>query len=144
VGTSEEHKAVFRRFVEQGPNKANVDAVDDAWDEDTVIYPPMAPEPVRGREALKEMMKGNLAVWSDVRIQIDDLIAEGDQVVALVTFNATNTGEIMGQPATGRSVSFQVAHFLRFSGNRIVEDRQVTDSLALLTQLGLAPTAEPA
>ena len=140
MGTSEEHKVVFRRFVEEGPNKANVDAVDDAWHEDTVVYPPMAPEPVRGREALKEMMKGNLAVWSNVRIEIDDLIAEGDQVVALVTFSATNTGEIMGQPATGKSVSFQVAHFLRFTGNRIVEDRQVTDSLALLTQLGLAPT----
>ena len=139
MGTPEENKAVWRRFVEEVPNKRNLDAVDELVDENAVFHMPMAPEPVRGREELKGVITGNLAMWSEVRVEIDELIAEGDQATALVTIKGTMEGEFMGQSVTGKQVTIQTAHFLRFSEGRIVEDRQVSDGLALLAQLGLAP-----
>lgn len=139
MATPEDNKSVWRRFVEEVPNKGNLDAIDELVDERAVFYHPEAPEPIRGREALKEMVKGNLAAFSEVRVEIDDLIAEGDQAAGTVTITGAMQGEFMGKDVTGMQVVIQSAHFLRFSGGRIVEDRQISDGLALLAQLGLAP-----
>lgn len=144
MDTPEENKLLWRRFVEEVPNKRNFDFIDQAVDENVVFHMPMAPEPVRGGEALKEAIKGSLAMWSDVRVEIDELIAEGDRATALVTISGTMAGELMGRSVSGKQVTMQVAHFLRFSDGRIVEDRQVTDRLALFDQLGLVQIPQPA
>lgn len=139
MGTAEESKAAWRRFVEEVPNKRNFNVIDELIDENAVFHMALAPEPVRGRESLKEAIKGSLAMWAEVRVEIGELVAEGDQAVALVTINGTMQGEFMGQSVDGKQLTMQVAHFLRFSGGRIVEDRQITDGLVVLAQLGLAP-----
>ena len=141
MGTSEQNKALWRRFVEEVPNKGNVDAVDELVDENVVFY---VPDLIEGREALKEYIRGNLATVSDVRVEIDDLIAEGDRAVGLVTVSGAMIGEYMGRDVDGKCFTVQVAHFLRFSDGRIVEDRHISDSLVVLTQLGFDQIPQPA
>lgn len=139
MDTADECKAIWRRFVEEVPNKRNLDVVDELVDENAVFHMALVPEPVRGRESLKDAIKGSLAMWEAVNVEIAELVAEGAHVVALMTINGTMQGEFMGQSVDGRQLTMSVVHFLRFSRGRIVEDRQVTDGLLVLRQLGLAP-----
>jgi steroid delta-isomerase-like uncharacterized protein len=74
---------------------------------------------------------------SDARVDIHDLIVEGDRVAATWTYGGTNDGEIMGMPATGKRASITGAHFFRFEGDRIAETWAFADVLGLLQQLGL-------
>lgn len=41
--------------------------------------------------------------FSDLRMEIEDMVAEGDKVVASVTFSGRHEGQLMGIPATGRA-----------------------------------------
>ncbi len=81
----------------------------------------------------------------DLRVDIEDLIAEGDQVVAWIRMRGTQTGSGGPVPATGRAVDFHHAQRFRIRGGRIVEHWGVRDDLRAMLQAGLAaPPARPA
>jgi predicted ester cyclase len=141
MGTPEENKALWRRFVDEVPNQGNVDALDELVDDNVVFH---VPDVIEGREALKDYIRANLTIMTDISVVIDDLIAEGDRAVGLVTVSGTMIGEYMGHDVDGKQLSVQVAHFLRFSGGRIVEDRHISDSLGVLVQLGFEQIPQPA
>ncbi len=70
---------------------------------------------------------------------IEDLIAEGDKVVAYWRAQATHQGENMGVSPTGNRVDFMGIAINRIEGGKIVEARGLGDSLGLLRQLGAVP-----
>jgi steroid delta-isomerase-like uncharacterized protein len=74
-------------------------------------------------------------------VEVHRLLETGDLVAADWTFGGTNTGEILGMPATGRSATITGAHFFRFEGGRIAETWTYPDNLGLLQQLGLVTIA---
>jgi predicted ester cyclase len=53
------------------------------------------------------------SAYPDARFTVEDMIAEGDQIVTKKTFSGTNTGEFVGMPATGRAVSVQYVDIMR-------------------------------
>jgi predicted ester cyclase len=79
------------------------------------------------------------SAYPDARFTVEDMIAEGDQVVTKKTFSGTNTGEFAGMPATGRAVSVQYVDIMRVHDGRIVEHWLSMDRLVWFQQLGLAP-----
>ena len=71
--------------------------------------------------------------------RVDDLIAEGDQVVARVSGYGTHAGEIMGIPATGKPLQFGSISIWRIADGKIVEHWSQVDILSLLQQVGIIP-----
>ena len=136
----EENKAVFRRFFEEVANKGNFQAVDELFGSDVVYHLPGS-DPVHGRDGVKGVVGAFRTAFPDLHVSIEEMIGEGDKVVARVTPSGTNTGELMGAPATGKKASWRVVHVARFDGGQVVEDRITFDQLAFLQQLGLAPAA---
>jgi len=134
----EQNKAVIRRFVEEVQNKKNFVAYDELNDPDFVNLssPPGAPT---DRESGKVYLQAFAEAYPDARYTIEDMIAEGDQVVTKKTFTGTNTGEFNGIPATGKRVTFQYVDIMRVRNGRIVEHWNCIDWLNWLQQLGLAP-----
>jgi predicted ester cyclase len=65
------------------------------------------------------------------------VIGEGDLVVEQFTASGTQRGEIMGVPATGRTVRLNGINVFRVRDGRIVERWGRLDDLGLLSQLGL-------
>jgi predicted ester cyclase len=61
-----------------------------------------------GIEPFKQFFSGMLAAFPDFHMTINDMLADGDKVVTYKTGRATNTGEFMGMPATGKAVEFDV------------------------------------
>jgi predicted ester cyclase len=56
-----------------------------------------------------------------------------------MSFTGANTGEFMGSPATGKSVTIQEILICRFSGGKMVEHWGLEDSMGMMQQLGLIP-----
>jgi predicted ester cyclase len=79
------------------------------------------------------------ASFPDVRMEIVELIAEGDKVVGRFTCSATQLGSWLGQASTGRRFERvdEVAIF-RFRDGKIVHAWSLEDTLGRLKQLGLA------
>ena len=82
-----------------------------------------------------------LTAFPDVQVTIDDLIAEGDKVVARIRATATNTGPFAGQPPTGKKVEIHSIRIYRIVDNKIVDTWAMQDRLGLMEQLGLVQSA---
>jgi predicted ester cyclase len=80
------------------------------------------------------------ASFPDMRMEIVQLVAEGDTVVGRFTCSATHTGEWRGHAATGRRFeNVNEVYFLNFEDGRIAEAWGIEDTLDRMRQLGLAP-----
>jgi predicted ester cyclase len=133
--TVEENKAVIRRFVEEVQNQRNWDAYDELNDPSFVNHssPPGVPS---DREGGKMFLGGFLNAFPDARFTVDDMIAEGDQVVTKKTFTGTHKDDFFGIPATGKPVTLQFVDIMRVRGGRNTERWLSMDQLSFMQQLG--------
>ncbi len=79
--------------------------------------------------------------FPDVRVVVEDQIAEGDRVVTRWSAGGTHAGPLKGMPATGRTIAVTGANVTRFANGKIVESWFNFDMLTLLRQLGVVPAA---
>lgn len=73
---------------------------------------------------------------------IEDVIAEGDEVLVRFTFEGTHEGRFVGIEPTGNRVRGTNMVLMRLENGRIVERWEESDSLDLLQQLGVLPPSE--
>ncbi len=90
----------------------------------------------RGRDAIREMIAGYHAAFSDMRLKLHDVIASDDRTIVRVTVTGTHTGEFAGIPATGKEVSFDGFTISRWKDGEIVEEWEGFDVPSVLAQLG--------
>ncbi|HLA16710.1 MAG TPA: ester cyclase [Candidatus Limnocylindrales bacterium] len=97
------------------------------------------------KDGVKSFFRMQLAAFPDLRMDVEDVIADGSKVVARVRFTGTQHGEILGMPATGKSVDVQVIDIFRFGDDgRVSEHWGVFDQLTMMQQLGVMPAGAPA
>ena len=131
--STDANKDVVRRFVDQVLVKLNLDAVDELVADDFVSHSwPSDPDSKTALKAATERIGKGLA---DISFTIDDLIAEGDRVVARVTSRARQVGPFMGRPATGRKYEIGEIHIFRLRDGKIVEHWYQMDAMGLMRQL---------
>jgi steroid delta-isomerase-like uncharacterized protein len=136
VSVVTEIEKVVECFIEELPNRGNLDAADELFARDFVWHVPYCAEPQRGPEAVKQTYTAFRTAFPDLRVTIDKLISENGRAVALVTAQGTNEGELMGRSPTGRPARWTAVHVLEIRDGRIAEDHTVLDQLGLLEQLG--------
>lgn len=66
-------------------------------------------------------------------------VAEGNKVVTVGTYAGTQTGELMGLPASGKAVEFTDITFDRYNQGLIAERWDLGDQYGMLVQLGVLP-----
>jgi hypothetical protein len=59
-------------------------------------------------------------------------------------FGGTHRGEFFGRPGTGNHIEWTAIHIYIIRDGKILEDAVMTDSLAIMQQIGLARKAWPA
>ena len=136
---SEENKALTRRFYDEVVNARNLDLIDELVSEDFVEHEEFPGLPTTGPEAPKAALGMFLAAFPDLRFTPDEMIAEGDKVVARITMSGTHEGEFMGIPPTNKSFSIQAIDILEIRDGKAVAHWGVTDQAAMMEQLGLLP-----
>lgn len=77
----------------------------------------------------------------DAQGEVLDVVAEGDKVVLVDRFGGTHRGEFFGSPGTGNHIEWTAIHIYTIRDGKILEDATMTDSLAMMQQLGLVPSA---
>ena len=138
---SERNKAVIRRFVEEVQNQKSEDAFWELNDPEFVNLAPLPPGVPADREGGFAYLFSLMNAFPDSRVTIDDMIAEGDQVVTKKTFTGTHTADFAGIPATGNKVELQFVDIMRVRDGRIVEHWNCIDQLSFMQQLGVIPPA---
>jgi predicted ester cyclase len=136
--STEENKALIRRFYEEF-NKKNLVALDDIIDLNAVDHsaPPGQPGGIEGARQFAGMI---LTAFPDLHFTVEDMIAEGDKVVARVTFRGTHQGTFMSFSPTGKHVTSTGIEINRIAGGKVVEHWNNYDDLGLLQQLGVVPS----
>ena len=132
---SEENKALARRAWELADNP---DILEEVYAPDVVWHEP--DQEIRGLEQAKKFVSAYKTAFPDLKITVEDVIAEGDKVVSRVTLRGTHQGETEEfGPPTGRQIEGGGITISRIEGGKIVEDWDSYDNLTTLQQLGLAP-----
>lgn len=135
---SEQNKALVRRFYEDVFNKKDVDAIDEICAPDFVDHTAM-PGQAPGRQGLKDGLRMYVKAFPDMRVNIEEIIAERDLVAVRFHGLATHRGELFGTPATGRAIVFNGIDVIRVHNGKAVEAWHQGDDLVGLLQLGIKP-----
>jgi steroid delta-isomerase-like uncharacterized protein len=139
---SQSNKALARRAFEEVYNRGDLAVVDELVAKDFVNHGSALFGDVHGPEGVKQVVAMVRAAFPDIRITVDDQIAEGDKVVTRWTARATHTGEFQGIAPTGKQGQVTGIDVDRFAGGRVVECWSSMDELGLLQQLGVVPAPE--
>jgi steroid delta-isomerase-like uncharacterized protein len=135
------NKATLTRFQEalsSGEWELISKTIDEVVEPDAQIRTPL-PIEARGAQVLKEVFGRLHRAFPDLRVTVEDVIAEGDKVVARNSVTGTHQGEYMGIPPTGKSVTYNEIFIVRFVNGRIAETWGVVDVLSQMRQLGVIP-----
>ena len=137
---SEENKALFRRFMDEVVNGRNFSAIDDLMETNYVEHSPPPPGVGTGTAGMKQILEMFTSAFPDMRSTIDELIAEDDKVVGIITTTGTHRGEFMGNPASGKQINLSEIHVVRIVNGKAVEHWGLQDQLSLMQQIGAMPS----
>ena len=133
-----QNKEVARRFSAELWGEGNVALADQLLAPDLVDHSLMSPD-MSGREGHKQMLAQFRAAFPDLKVTVDDVIAEGSMACVLWHGDGTNSGELMGIPATGKTVHVTGMELLRLENGQIKERWAEFGMFALMMQLGVIP-----
>ena len=74
------------------------------------------------------------AAVSDLRVSVEDIIAEGDKVATHLSVSGKHTGELMGIPPSGKEVVMRVSDIVRIENGKAVERWGVEDMSGFASQ----------
>jgi steroid delta-isomerase-like uncharacterized protein len=134
--STEQNKALVGRLVEEIFNQRDMSVIDKIFSPDFVENEKLPPGIPPGREAPRAMFSMLHNAFPDFKATIEQLIAEGDKVVLLMTWTGTQGGEFLGIPPTGKRISINVIDIIRVADGKIVEHWGVMDSAKMMQQLG--------
>ena len=137
------NKALVQRWFDDVWNKGREATIDELFAPDGVGYGlGDTGTPIRGPEQFKPFVRNMRASFPDLQITIEDLLADGDKVVARIVLRATHQGGSLGIAPTGRQVRVEGIVVVRITNGQIVEGWNVWDQLGLMRQIGALPSAE--
>lgn len=137
--STEQNKALLRQIMEEVFSQGNMRRADELLAPDFVDHEELPPGIPRNREGVKQLTTILHHAFPDLKITIDDIIAEGDKVVVRSTWRGTHKGEFMGIPPTGKRVSVGVFDIVRIAGGKAVEHWGQMDNMGMMQQLGVIP-----
>jgi len=134
-GSDEEtNKAVARAFFEDVLDQGRFDLYAQSHSADFVAHAagydaPLAADIAAAKEERKAI--------PDMRVKVNQILAERDMVSVYWTASGTNTGSGMGFPATGKKISIPGMTIFRFKAGKISEEWSVFDMSSAMLQAGL-------
>jgi len=130
-------KEIGRRFREDLWNTGDMTLADELLARDCLIQA-RVPFPIdfsRGPDAIRHLIFFYHLAFTEIRVTVEQTVAEDDMIVVRWTARGRHTGEIPGLPPTGRETVTTGIDMLRIAGGKIVEGWVSWDTLSLLEQL---------
>ena len=133
--STEENKAIVRRFFEEGPSKGNLRIADELLSPDFVMHIPLPASP--GIGGINEVITTCREAFEHLNVTIEDMIAEDNNVAARFTAHGIHKGSFMGLPATGKPITMTGIETFRIKDGKIIELWGEANLLGLMQQLGI-------
>ncbi len=128
------NKDIIERFSNELWHKHNFDIIDEVFHEDAIIHSPFNIK--QGSLTMHEAAHKWLESFPDLEIIINDLIAEGDKVVARWTAHGTHMGSFFETNPTHNEVTYAGVTTFEFKDGKVAEYWALVDMNAILAQLG--------
>ena len=127
----------LERWFEEVWNKGREAAIDEMSAPDTKGHGLTNPDgkAVDGMPAFKVFYNSFRSAFSDIHVEVEDTVTEGDRTVARCVVTATHTGEGLGMAPTGKSVKFTGMTLVRLKDGKIVESWNNFDFMSMYKQL---------
>lgn len=137
--STEENKALTRRIFEEGVNQNKPSVFDELFAPNFAIHDaPFGAQ--RGPEGFRQLIGMFRTGFPDLRVTIEEELAEGDRVIHRGYATATHKGDFQGIPPTGKQVKINYIDIWRVANGKMVENWVQMDLLGLMQQLGVVPT----
>ena len=124
------------RLFDEVYNQGDLSVIDDIIGRNIVGHDPTGAVPIRGIDGYRQATVLWRDSFPDLKVSVDDVVAEGDRVAARWTLLGHHQGEFMRVPPTGREVNVGGIIIYRLASGKIIEYWGVFDSLNLMRQLG--------
>ncbi len=134
---SEGNKFVIRRSFEELWNKGNLSLADELFTPNYEHHDASSPDFGRGPESEKKRAALYRTAFPDLQLTIEDIIAEGQTVMARWSCRGTHKGDLSGIAPTGKQINISGVSVARFTGGKMVEGWVNWDALGLMQQLGV-------
>jgi steroid delta-isomerase-like uncharacterized protein len=135
---SETNKTVSRRLVEEAFNQGKLDVIEDLVAPTLVSHDPLTGD-TKGPDGTREVIEGYRSAFPDLKITIEDQLAERDLVATRWTAKGTHKGELLGIAPTGKESTVTGLTIDKIKDGKIVESWNNWDALGMLRQLGIVP-----
>ncbi|MGZ4292260.1 MAG: ester cyclase [Gaiellaceae bacterium] len=136
-----ENAKASRRIIEEIFGAGNYELAHELVAAGAVGHDPAQPEPTIGPEGLIEGARGYRAAFPDLRLTVDQVLADGDHVAVRWTARGTHKGELFGIPPTSKEATVTGITIDRWADGKLAESWTNWDTLGLLQQLGVVPAA---
>ena len=136
---SEHNKAIVRRLVEELWNKGNLSVADELFAPNYEHHDASTLDFGRGPESEKRRATLYRTAFPDIRLTIEDIIAEGQTVMARWSCRGTHKGDLSGIAPTGKQFTISGVSIARIAGGKMAEGWINWDALGLMQQLGVVP-----
>jgi len=136
--SAEDNNAIVRRWVDEAWNNGDFSSVEKLYPPSYTLHFGGMPE-TKGAEGLAGFISVYRNALPDLRMEIKDMLADGDRVVWRVTTSGTHLGDFLGIPPSGRPVSVNAIVISLFENGKWVEDWVNNDDLGLFQQIGVVP-----
>jgi steroid delta-isomerase-like uncharacterized protein len=134
---SEKENAQIMEQAIAAVNARDFDRFASLMDDSYVVESELYPEPVRGREAARQLMEARVAAFPDQKIEILQILASGDYVVTRARITGTHKGTFNGIAATNKTVSSEGCTITEIRNGKTIRTRAFADNVSLLKQLGV-------
>jgi predicted ester cyclase len=135
----EDSKAVTRQFVENAWNNGRYDLGYEHLAPNFVNHTPFGEE---SRQQFLDRIKVFRTAFPDLRMTVEDMLADGDRVITRFRLRGSHQGPFRGIAATGRPVDVMGIAIDRVDNAQRVEGWAILDLLGLLQQLGMTLSPE--
>jgi steroid delta-isomerase-like uncharacterized protein len=119
--TSDRHKALVRRWLEEVFSRGDLDAADGLFSSTYALHDPSFPRDVHGPEGIKRYVLVYRGAFPDLKVTVEDQLAEEDKVVTRWTARGTHSGEFLGLAPTRQEIEVSGIEFDRVISDRIDE-----------------------
>lgn len=130
--------ATQERFAEQVVNGGNLDVIDEVTSPSFVDHDP-APDQGPGQQGFKDFWATFRSAFPDLSVQVDQMVADDDNVAFAYRATGTHQGDFMGVAPSGKPIDVRGVQITRFQDGLMVERWGSSDQFGILQQLGAAP-----
>jgi steroid delta-isomerase-like uncharacterized protein len=136
---SEENKTIVRRLFEELWNKGNLSVADELFAPNYKHHDTSTLDFGLGPDSEKKRATLYRTAFPDVRFTIEDIVAEGETVMARWSCRGTHKGDLSGIAPTGKQITISGVTIARLANGKMGEGWVNWDALGLMQQLGVVP-----